>query len=116
MTVPVDDEVWAEAVDRELYESGPAAELKVAFVQRLLPRRPGVTDERVAAQWVLDRYAPNFWKIELLERHGSTLVLALNVDGDGHAGVSQVMRKVRPLLERTLLCQPGIKKVVFGRL
>ncbi|MGC4120983.1 MAG: hypothetical protein QM765_41685 [Myxococcales bacterium] len=61
--VPVDDEAWKSAVDRELYESGPAAELKISFVQRLLPRHPGLADERVAAEWVLRNYAPSVWKI-----------------------------------------------------
>ena len=50
-----------------------------------------------------------------MRRHGSTLLVALNVDGDGYAGVSQMRRRVQPVLERTLLCQPGIQKVVFGR-
>lgn len=113
--VPVDDEAWDEAVSRELRESGPAAELKVAFVQRLLPRRRGASDERVAADFVLARYAPSAWKVDLLERRGSTLVVALTADGDRYAGTSQTWRRVQPVLERTLLCQPGVKKVVFGR-
>jgi len=110
--VPADDEAWTDAIDRELYESGPAAELEVAFVQRLLPRRHGVPDERVAAEWVLDRYAPSIWKLDHFERRGSTLLVALNVDSDAYAGVSQTRRFVQPVLERTLLCQPGVTRVL----
>lgn len=43
-----------------------------------------------------------------------TAYILLNIDEDGWAGASFAINKIHPLVERTLLLDPSIKKVVFG--
>jgi hypothetical protein len=45
---------------------------------------------------------------------GETAYVLLNIDEDGWAGVSFAIHKVHPLVERTILLDTSIKKVVFG--
>ena len=43
-----------------------------------------------------------------------TAYVVLNMDVDGWAGVSAAIAQVHPIVEKTLLAQPGIKEVKFG--
>lgn len=45
---------------------------------------------------------------------GKTAYVLLNIDEDGWAGVSFALHKVHPLVERTILLDTSITKVVFG--
>jgi hypothetical protein len=45
---------------------------------------------------------------------GETAYVLLNIDEDGWAGVSFALHKIHPLVERTVLLDTSIKKVVFG--
>ena len=45
---------------------------------------------------------------------GDTAYVLLNIDEDGWAGVSFAINKIHPLVERTILLDPSITKVVFG--
>ena len=45
---------------------------------------------------------------------GSTAYVLLNIDKDGWAGVSFAVNKIHPLVERTILLNTDITKVVFG--
>ena len=45
---------------------------------------------------------------------GKTAYVLLNIDEDGWAGVSFVLHKIHPLVERTILLDTSITKVVFG--
>lgn len=42
-----------------------------------------------------------------------TAYVVKNIDIDGYAGVSVAQAKVNPVVEKTLLAQPGVSKVVF---
>lgn len=44
----------------------------------------------------------------------NTAYVLLNIDEDGWAGVSFAINKIHPLVERTILLDLSIKKVVFG--
>jgi hypothetical protein len=115
VSVPNDDDAWQKAVVAEAQEGVKNATAAVPFVTKTVDVPRSDDPARAAADWVVAHYGPSFALVSVFVRVGDTQYVLLNIDEDGYAGVSFALAKVRPVLERTLLLQPGIAHVVFGR-
>ncbi len=68
----------------------------------------------VAANQIKTGGGPGHVSVTHFKVIGETVYVLLNIDEDGWAGVSFAVNKIHPLVERTILLDPSIKKVVFG--
>lgn len=68
----------------------------------------------VAANQIKTGGGPSHVAVMHFRVMGDTAYVLLNIDKDGWTGVSFAINKIHPLVERTILLDTSIKKVVFG--
>ncbi len=113
--------------DRQRYDSlmnryfngeipDPLAGIKLVFRTEYLPQDGEIKKE--AALLAYRQYPPfgnpDNAAIHYFMQEGDTVYILLNADVDGWPGVSAFLARVRPLIEKTLLQFPDVKKIVWG--
>ena len=113
--VPENIDAYNKAMTNYLQEGGKNPLDKWLFVKKILSI-PYTTDiirasaDAAAGELITQTKASvSYFKIQ-----GDTAYVLLNIDLDGWAGVSVSIGRIHPLVEKTLLQFPQIKKVVFG--
>lgn len=115
---PENIEDYIKAMDKYSSEGGtnPALTWKFGLKQTIVPE--GSSSEAYAAEVAANQVGTGGGPGRIMVTHftvvGNTAYILTNIDENGWAGVSFAQNKVRPMIEKTLLLNQSITKVVFG--
>lgn len=117
--VPEDLPAYVQQMDEYTSSGGKNPALTWTYHVQEVTVPEGSTTEaymvELAANQIKTGGGPTYVAVSHLTVRGDTAYVVLTIDEDGWAGVSFAINKIHPLVERTLLLNPAIQKVVFGR-